>query len=137
MDDKLRRLLLRSFDDKLDPKDRMRLEEALKSSSELREEKERLMALRLNISESRAAGFGPGFADRVMGRIAAPAPQENGLESLYDTFRRMFQKFALAGAVALLVLVTYNLSIGDSLSEEEIFFASDTTYQELQDLSLF
>jgi anti-sigma factor RsiW len=117
--------------------ERTSLEEALERSPELRAEKERIRQQRELLSEGAAGSFGPGFSDRVMGRLDASAASSNGWELFYATLLTLFRRFAIAGAVALLLLLTYNLRLGDKLSSEEIFFASDATYEELKQLPLF
>ncbi len=49
----------------------------------------------------------------------------------------MFRRFAIAGAVILIALVIYNLRIGENISSEEIFYASDVTIEEIRELPLF
>ncbi len=72
-----------------------------------------------------------------MDRLKTVRETGNGLEMFYQTFKAVFRRLAVAGAVVLLALITYNLSIGDSLSQEEVFYAPDITDEELQQLPLF
>lgn len=72
-----------------------------------------------------------------MANLASAGKKENGLEAWYNTFKAIFRRFAVVGLVIMLLLITYNLSIDDSLSSEEVFFSSDATYEELQQLPLF
>ncbi len=131
------RLLYRSFEGRLSEKERTSLEKALEQSPELRAEKERIRQQRELLSEGAAGSFGPGFADRVMGRLDAAETGSNGWDLFYATLLTLFRRFAIAGGVALLLLLTYNLRLGDKLSPEEIFFASDATHEELKRLPLF
>lgn len=137
MENKLKKRITRSLDGDLPSREQKRLDEALRRSPGLREEKTRILMLRRALAESRAPGFGPGFAGRVIRRIAEV--EKSGMETdvFYETFRALFRRVALIGAAALLALLTYNLSIGDKFSEEEALFASDTTCRELQRLPLF
>jgi len=134
---KILELLYRSFDDNLKEKEQKQLAEALENSKELRKEKELIAAQRQFISDSAAQSFKPFFADRVMNRIKRISEKKNTLETFYDTFKAVFQRFAIAGAVIMLALIIYNLGIGDSLSVEEIFYASDFTFEEILQLPLF
>ena len=134
---KILELLYRSFDDNLEEKEQEQLAEALENSKELRKEKELIAAQRQFISDSAAQSFKPFFADRVMNRIKRISEKKNTLETFYDTFKAVFQRFAIAGAVIMLALIIYNLGIGDSLSVEEIFYASDFTFEEILQLPLF
>jgi anti-sigma factor RsiW len=137
MDDKLKKLIYRSLDGDLPPREQKRLDKALRRAPGLREEKTRILKIRRALAESRAPGFSPGFAGRVIRRIAKE--EKSGMETdiFYETFLALFRRVALIGGAALLALLTYNLSIGDKFSEEEALFASDTTCRELQRLPLF
>ena len=90
-------LLLRSYDDRLTAEEKHRLDDALKASAELRREKEELDRLRQEIGDWEA-GFAPGFADRVMLRLAEEVP---------FVFQSVFRAVALSGVAAImLVLLT-------------------------------
>lgn len=137
MNKKMHRFLYRSFEDRLSEKEQTILGEALERSLELRLEKERVQQQREMLSQGAAHSFGPDFADRVMGRLDGADIGANGWELFYATLVSLFRRFAIAGAVTLLVLLFYNLSLGDKLSSEEIFFASDAAHEELRQLPLF
>lgn len=136
MNEKILKLLYRSFDDNLDDKERDELEEALKISEELRREREKILAQRKAISESAAQSFEPFFAERVMARIDALS-EKSGVETFYEILRAVFRPFAIAGAVALVALILYNLGIGDILSSNEVFYVSDSAIEEILQLPLF
>ena len=138
MTKKILKLLYRSFDTELTQKDQKRLDDALDNSEELRMERERALAQRQALSESGSQSFTPFFAERVMGKIESIGQtKKNGFELFYETFKAMFQKLAIASAVVLLVLVSYNLIKSDILPQEEIIFASDAAMEEILDLPLF
>jgi hypothetical protein len=132
-----RELLCRSFDADLDEHERTLLEEALAKSEALRDEQRFLSAQRRALSESAAKSFGPFFAERVIGRIREMENRKNAFFSIYETLMRIFPKYAFAGAVILLALILYNLSLGDHISAEEIFYASDMTLENIKNLPLF
>lgn len=136
MNEKILKLLYRSFDDDLDDKERNELEKALKKSYELRREREKILAQRKAISESATQSFKPFFAERVMARIDALS-EKTGTETFYETFRAVFRPFAIAGAIAMAALILYNLGIGDILSSEEVFYVSDSTIEEILQLPIF
>ncbi len=90
-------LLLRSYDDRLTAEEKHRLDDALKVSVELQQEKAALDRLRQEIGNWEP-GFAPGFANRVMRHLT-------GEESL--VFQSVFRAVALSGMAAiLLVLLT-------------------------------
>lgn len=137
MNNKILKLLYRSFDEDLEEKEQKLLEEALKNSEELRREKEQILAQRQAISKSAAKSFKPFFVKRVMRRINALGEKENALENFYDSFKAMFWRFATVGAVGLIVLILYNLVAGNSLPLEEAFYVSDLTFEEILRMPLF
>jgi hypothetical protein len=137
MDKKILKLLYRSFDDELTPKETERLELELKESEELRREKHKILAQRQALAESSAPSFKPHFAERVMTRVEVLGEKKNGFESFYESLFLMFRRFAIVGAALLLLLLIYNLQSGDIFSSEEILFASDYTFEEILDLPLF
>ena len=70
MDNNIKELLYRSFDEKLTPQDIDELKRVLAESQELREEKEAIETLRKKIAASGSKSFSTSFADRVMERIS-------------------------------------------------------------------
>ena len=76
-----------------------------------------------------------------MTRILLFNPSTNPRETLSSEWMYaaipMFRRFAIAGAVILIALIIYNLRIGENISSEEIFYASDVTIEEIQELPLF
>lgn len=110
MDQKVLELLYRSFDGQLTPAERQRLEEALAHSQPLREEKEKIAALRQTVAGSAAQSFEPFFAERVMQRIQAKgrllaAAGDDFIASLMWSFRRI----ALAAIIAVFLLLAGNI----------------------------
>ena len=137
MDKKNLELLYRSLDDDLEAREQQQLERALEKSQDLRKEKELVIVQRKAVSDSTARSFKPFFAERVMRRIEETQEKGASKESFYEAFQAAFQKFAVVGAVIMIFLIFLNLVIGDSLSAEEVFYASDLTLESLYDLPLF
>jgi anti-sigma factor RsiW len=137
MDNKILKLLYRSFDDELNPEEKERLDRALEESEEIRKEKEQILAQRQALAGSSAPSFKPFFPEQVMNRIESLGKKKNGFESFYETLLLMFRRFAIVGAAILLILLIYNLQSGDILSSEEILYASDFTFEEILNLPLF
>lgn len=110
MDQKVLELLYRSFDAQLTPAEQQQLDEALARSQPLREEKEKIAAMRQAVAGSAVQSFEPFFAERVMQRIqgrgkSMAAAGEEFMSSLVWSFRRI----ALAGVIALLLLLAGNI----------------------------
>jgi hypothetical protein len=137
MDKKILNLLCRSFDDQLNQKEKQLLEEALKKSENLRQEKEKIEAQRQALKEIPRSSFKAFFAERVMNRIESLGEKKNGLEMFHETLMTVFRRFAVVGALILLLLIVYNLRVGDSLSADEIFYVSDAAFEEFLNLPLF
>jgi anti-sigma factor RsiW len=133
---KIKELLYQSFDSDLNDEEKRILEEALRNSAELRKEKQEIQSQRQALSESAVRSFQPFFAERVMSRIG-PASKANGLEMFYESLKAAFRRFVIAGAVIMIALLSYNVIRGDSVSSEEIFYASDTAAEEIIELPLF
>lgn len=132
----LMKLLYRSFDTDLTPEESACLDRELKASETFRREKEAVEKIRKALATGKRPGFKPDFSERVLNRIQQPSGG-NGLEQLYRSFRQVFSRLALAGTVLLLILLLYNIHLGDNLSTEEVLYASDSTVQEIMHVPLF
>jgi hypothetical protein len=138
MNKKILKLLYQSFDTKLGKKNQKKLDDALEMSESLRLERERALTQRQALASRGSQSFTPFFTDRVMGKIESLGQtKKNGFDLFYETFKAMFQRLAIASAVVLIVLVSYNLIKGDILPQEEIIFASDAAMEEILELPLF
>jgi len=137
MNKNILKLLYRSFDSKLNKKEQNQLNIALKKSPHLRREKGLITTQRKALSDTGGQSFKPFFAERVIKQITSQKEKETGLEAFYEAIKHVFRRFAVVGAIVMLILVTYNLGIGDNFSQEEAFYALDLTYEELQQLPLF
>jgi anti-sigma factor RsiW len=108
MNKKAIELLYRSFDDSLAPREKEQLEEALAGSKELREEKERIRAMRGAISAGAARSFKPFFAERVMRKIASTRERNRSAEAFFESLQYAFRRVAVVGATVIIALAVYN-----------------------------
>ncbi len=131
------KLLYRSFEVELDPKERKRLKEALNNNPELRKMRKEIVSQRQKIAESVSPSFSFFFAEKVMNRFVSERKEKNSTEYFYEILKRVFRPVAIASAVILLILITFNLKIGDNIAVEEVFYSTDTTYSELEKMPLF
>ena len=102
-------LLIRSMDGQLTAEEERQLQQALKGSSELREEKIKLSKVGKLLS-SRNHSFSDGFHNRVM---QAVSDEKKGKVMSIDftrSFTSMFNRIAVAG-VAVIVLLVISLYI--------------------------
>lgn len=134
---KMKKLLYRSFDENLNKKDKNKLERALLNDPGLRKEKSRILKQRQLIATGKNEDFSPGFTRRLMARIEDISQDENQMESAYELMKVWFRRTLAAGAVIVFVLVTLNLTMKNLSPENEIFYASSITYDEIQNLPLF
>jgi hypothetical protein len=131
------KLLYRSFDTDLSEKEKERLDEALEQSTDLREERDLLLARRQAVADSAVKSFRPYFTDRVMSQIAAMGNKKNPQESFYDALLFVFRRLAVFGALVMIGLVFFNVIKGHIIPVDEIFFASDLALEEILNLPIF
>ena len=136
--EKILKLLYRSFDDILDEEEQQELAEALRNSRELEEERGQIEMQRNAISQSGSGlSFKPFFAERVMKRISGEDKKENYAEIFFESLFTLFKRVAVIGAAACIVIIAYNLAKGESLKAEDAFYVSRVTYEEILDMPLF
>lgn len=131
------KFLYRSFDADLSQKKSQRLEDALKRSKDLREERELILSRRKVISENADRAFRPYFADRVMAQISALGDKKDLQESFYDSLLFVFKRLAVVGALVMMGLIFFNIFQGHIIPMEEAFFASDLTLEKILNLPIF
>ncbi|MFQ5641573.1 MAG: hypothetical protein ACE5IR_26665 [bacterium] len=118
MNERILKLLYRSFDAPLSQEEEMELLQALSASSQLREEQKRLAEMRGMLKDEATRSFRPFFAARVMHRIKhEKTAGEDFVESLVWIFRRI----ALAGGLAILFLVITHLFVENHRSLNSVF----------------
>lgn len=125
-------LLYRSFDEDLSPDERRQLEEALKSSSDLRQEHALLSSMRHKIAAQSKQSFGTQFAESVIDQILHNEIQHNEYLSL-NILARFVRPTAIAAAVLLSGIIAYNLSRSDYISWENALGVSDVSIEEIFD----
>lgn len=134
---KLLTLLYRSFDSDLSKRKKQRLDEALKQSKNLREERDLLYSRRQAVKVSTEKAFRPNFADRVMVQITAIGDKKEPQESFYDALMYGFKRLAVVGALVMMGLIFLNVIMGNVIPVDEVFFASDLILEEILNLPVF
>jgi len=120
-------LLYRSFDARLSEAEQQRLEDALKADPELRDERQRVLEVRRLLQEHAPQRFSPFFAARVLHRIREQRRQsEDFLGALQWAFRRL----AVAGVLALLLLIANQVFVHKQRSLSSIFGPPQPTLEE-------
>ena len=136
VDNELLELLYRSVDDELSPGEMERLEKALGSSKELRDEKDRLRAIREAVSSGAARSFEPFFAERVMQGVRELKTPEGGQDLFFQSLFSVFRPLAATAAIFVIALLSLNLITNDSLSVASAFAMPDVTVEEAFDPTL-
>ena len=135
MDKKLRDLLYRSFDSDLNQKEKKILGEALSHSKELREEKEMIATLRMNIKESKTTSFNPFFADRVIENIHL-SEQTDESEKFFESLFVFFRPIAIAATILIIIITGYNMSTSGRFSLEGALGVPEVTVDDVYDPAL-
>jgi hypothetical protein len=159
IDERILELLYRSFDDDLSGAELAELEAALAASEDLRKQREEIASMRKAVSDSGAEGFGYMFAEKVMRRIEAeragvaervgsveragsaelagrPAAEKEAAPSLFESLLGAFRPVAMAGAVAVLALMAYNVIDSREVSLSAALGLPETTLEEALDSPL-
>lgn len=121
------KLLEASFDRELTSDENKRLQMALDSDPDLRDESEKLSKLRELVKEG-ALTFNPYFATRVMNRI--DKLKENSLEFA-------FWRIAVPGLAAAAIIVLVTLFTGHSLSLDTLMGVNTLQPEYLSDFLIY
>jgi hypothetical protein len=131
MNKKILKLLYRSFDSQLTRQEQQQLDEALANSRALREERERIISLRNDISSLTVNSFKPFFAERVMQQINRLHNTEQSLYPFFESLWYLFRRVVIAGAVVVIILISHNLWVSHDITLASALGASQPTVEEL------
>ena len=137
MNKKILKLLYRSLDTELRPKDAGKLARHLGSSEELRRTRDELSALRRGIAEAGAAAFRPGFADRTVARLRATGNRVAVEARVFDIFPAVFKRFAVVAGMVLLAVMVYNAVHRDMIPAGAVYYISDLSLSHILRLPVF
>jgi hypothetical protein len=137
MEKRVLKLLYRSLDRSLTENEERRLDRALAESEELRRLREDLLALRRAVADGAGPSFGPQFADRVINRWSASSPAAQPLDAVYDSYRLIFKRLAVASLLILVILVSYAVVQDGLWPQDAFFYVSDLTIAEILRLPVF
>jgi hypothetical protein len=116
----MKKLLYKSFDTGLSDSEKYALNEALKSSSELRKMKADIEAVRNAVKDTAITDFSPGFQTRLLNEISRSRIYISALSSFTDSLTLSFRKVAFSAAIILMLLIGYNLNEGNNYIFENI-----------------
>lgn len=128
LNSKAYKLLLRSLDSPLKPKEQAKLEAALAASPALRAEKEKLMLMRQTISEHKGQ-FQPFFTGKLIQRIRDEA--QNVEKSLNQSWSLAFRSIAMPGLALVIVLLAAIYITEQSLSLDTLSGVSSLPVDDL------
>lgn len=135
MDEKIKILLYRSFDEDLNPDESKMLEKVLAKSEELQKEKEKITRLRVNIKEGKVSAFKPFFAERVLNRIQSSVNSQDE-ETFFESLFVLFRPVAIAAAVLIIIVAGYNISTSGQISIEGALGVPEVTLDDAYTTSL-
>jgi hypothetical protein len=124
-------LLYESFDRELAPDERKRLDDALKSSDTLRHKKNMLEKMRRQLTSAGAdASFRPFFADRVMRAIHSQNETKTSVDPFWESLIGIFRPVAISVAIAVIVLLSYNIWRSQSISLASVLGEPDISFEQ-------
>ena len=135
MDEKLKILLYRSFEEPLSSEEGKMLEEGLKDSFELREEKEDIIRIRGMLQAEKVASFKPFFADRVMNKLEAVLKNKEE-DSFFESLFLLFRPVAIAATALIIIAAVYNIASTGQVSLEGAMGIPEVTLDDAYDTSL-
>lgn len=115
MREKDRRLLLRAIAGELGAEEAARLEARLAAEPGLRAAHERLARVQALVRDTPRTGFRPGFAGRVVARIAAETRPR-----LAASLAPLFRRLAPVALAIILALLTHNLLTGRAEAQSAV-----------------
>jgi hypothetical protein len=136
MNERILKLLYRSFDDLLNSEEKELLKKELRSSKDLRKEKINIETIRTAVSSIAEKSFKPFFTERVMQRIASSREKESQQEIFFKSMCSVFRPVAIGVALLVIALMSYNLIKADTLSLGSAFARPDVTLEEAFDPTL-
>ena len=136
MKEKNLELLYRSFDESLTSNEQTRLENPLKDSKALRQEKKRIESIRQSLIESTVHAFKPHFAERVMQQIEKERQKQTESDPFFESLIAVFRPVAMGAAILMIVLLTFNMIKSDRLSLAGAFAEPEVTLAEAFDPTL-
>jgi hypothetical protein len=133
MNDKILKLLYRSFDEKLTPAEQQQLKDALHHSKELQEEQKQIAEMRLKIKGCTTQKFKPFFVERVIQKLSQSHEKENRKEVFFYSLISVFRPVAIVATILLLAIMSFNVIKTDRLSFAGAFATTEVSLEEAVD----
>jgi hypothetical protein len=135
MDENLKILLYRSFEEQLNQEEYNKLEDGLENSFELREEKEKIIRIRRILQTDKIDTFKPFFADRVMNKLEA-AGKDLEEDSLFESLFFLFKPVAIAATALIIVIACYNIVSTGQFSLEGAMGIPEVTVDDAYEITV-
>lgn len=130
MSKNLVKLLYRSFDEELTKEEKSLLEKALHESKNLRDERDKIILLRKNVSASAASSFKPFFAEQITNRITGIVTK-NSQPDFFSSLSYVFRRVAIGAAIVFTLLFSANLIEGKFYSFEKKVTSSEMSLDDV------
>ncbi|MBU0559896.1 MAG: hypothetical protein KJ799_18170 [Bacteroidetes bacterium] len=126
-------IILKSLDSELSEEEKRFLDEEIQKHPELQSERDWHMKLRGEISTLSSAEFSSDFELKVMNRIRTTKHEERESGNLFLQLALPFKRVVLPAMIVLIILLTYNLTITESVSAESLIGMSTVPMEDLFD----
>ena len=137
MNQKILELLYRSFDGQLTVEEQRQLDKALSGSQALQEEKEAIATIRRAVSNSATQTFKPFFAEKTMQHIRSRSEKAAKFEEVFNLWLWSFRRLALAGTLAIILLLVINVMSIGNLSIDSALVIPQLTIDDAWDVDFF
>ncbi|MGD9488050.1 MAG: hypothetical protein AB7W47_08510 [Calditrichaceae bacterium] len=128
---KILKLLYRSFDEQLSPKDEKILADYLKDSEWLRSEHKRTERIRQKVISAGSRNFKPFFAERVLRRLDEVSEKDRAFDILGNELSLVFKRVTFAAALLIVGLISWNITKSDHLSLRNAFSVPEITIEKV------
>jgi len=136
MNQKLRDLLYRSFDEYIPPDKQRLLEKALSESPDLQKEKKQIEKIRNRIKESGSQTFSPHFVNRTIDKISSLELDKKSPELFFDSMLVTFRRVAIAVCIAIITVFSYQMIKNKTISLDRVIGLSKLDSEDMVDLAL-
>ncbi|MGD9900840.1 MAG: hypothetical protein AB7T22_17070 [Calditrichaceae bacterium] len=128
---KILKLLYRSFDEQLSPKDEKLLADYLKGSEWLRSEHKRTERIRQKIISAGSQNFKPFFAERVLRRLDEATDRERAFDIFSCELFVVFKRVTFASVLLIAGIISWNITKSDHLSLRNAFSVPEITIEKV------
>jgi hypothetical protein len=126
---KLTKLIYKNLDGTLSNKEMEVLKNEWDNSESLKKKYNQILEFREKVSESGIHSFKPLFEERLLDKLSAGKLPEAVSRGWTNSLVVSFHHLALAAAIILILLITYNLESGNYYSFQNLFGTSQSSIE--------